>query len=72
MLHLLPAISVVLVGGTLETGGRGNYLGMFGGALLLTAVSTLVVGTDVAIGLRDVIFGTVILGAVLTLRERHR
>ncbi len=70
--YLLPAIAVVLVGGTLATGGRGNYLGMFGGALLLTAVSTLVVGTDVAIGLRDVIFGTVILGAVLTLRERHR
>ena len=68
--YLLPAIAVVLVGGTLATGGRGNYLGMLGGALLLTAVNTLVVGTDVAIGLRDVIFGAVILGAVLTLRER--
>jgi len=68
--YLLPSIAVVLVGGTLATGGRGIYLGMFGGALLLTAVNTLVVGTDVPVALRDVVFGAVILGAVLSLREK--
>ena len=34
--YLLPSIAVVVVGGALITGGRGHYLGVFGGALLLT------------------------------------
>ena len=33
--YLLPSIAVVVVGGTLITGGRGHYLGMLGGVLLL-------------------------------------
>ena len=68
---LLPTIAVVLVGGTLATGGRGHYLGMFGGALLLTALGTLVTGSQVPIAVRDIVFGVVVLGAVLTLRERR-
>lgn len=67
---LLPAIAVVLVGGTLATGGRGHYLGILGGALLLTAVGTLVSGSELHFAWRDIIFGIVVLGAVLTLRER--
>ena len=67
---LLPAIAVVLVGGTLAIGGRGHYLGIFGGALLLTAVGTLVSGSELHFAWRDIIFGIVVLGAVLTLRER--
>ncbi len=67
---LLPSIAVVLVGGTLATGGRGHYVGILGGALLLTAVATLVTGTNIPIAWRDIVFGIVVLGAVLTLRER--
>ncbi len=67
---LLPAIAVVLVGGTLATGGRGHYMGILGGALLLTAVGTLVSGSELHFAWRDIIFGVVVLGAVLTLRER--
>ena len=62
---------MVLVGGTLATGGRGHYIGIFGGALLLTAVATLVTGSNIPIAWRDIIFGVVVLGAVLTLRERR-
>jgi ribose transport system permease protein len=58
--YLLPSIAVVVVGGTLITGGRGDYLGMLGGVLLLTALQT-----------RAILFGLVILSAVLVLRERH-
>ena len=68
---LLPTIAVVLVGGTLATGGRGHYMGMLGGALLLTALGTLVTGSQVPIAVRDIVFGVVVLGAVLTLRERR-
>jgi ribose transport system permease protein len=69
--YLLPSIAVVVVGGTLITGGRGHYLGMLGGVLLLTALSTLLAGTTLPDAMRDIIFGLVVLGAVLALRERR-
>lgn len=68
--YLLPSIAVVVVGGTLITGGRGSYLGMLGGVLLLTALSTLLAGTTLPSAMRDIIFGLVVLGAVLALREK--
>lgn len=67
--YLLPSIAVVVVGGTLITGGRGHYLGMVGGALLLTAMQTLLAGTALPFAFRSVFFGLVILAAVLALRE---
>ncbi len=67
--YLLPSIAAVVVGGTLITGGRGHYLGMLGGVLILTALSTLLAGTMLPSATREVIFGLVVLGAVLALRE---
>jgi ribose transport system permease protein len=69
--YLLPSIAVVVVGGTLITGGRGHYLGMLGGVLLLTALATLLAGTTLPFAVRDIIYGLVVLAAVLALRERH-
>jgi ribose transport system permease protein len=68
--YLLPSIAIVVVGGTLITGGRGHYLGIVGGALLLTALSTLLAGTTLPFATRDIIYGAVVLGAILALRER--
>ncbi len=68
--YLLSAIAVVLIGGTLMTGGRGHYLGMFGGALLLTALTMILNGLAMPASARDIIFGSVILAAVFGLRER--
>jgi len=67
--YLLPSIAVVVVGGTLITGGRGHYFGMLGGVLLLSALSTLLAGTTLPHAVRDIIFGLVVLSAVLALRE---
>ena len=67
---LLPSIAVVIVGGTLITGGRGNYIGMLGGVLLLTALQTLLAGTTLPHAVRDIIFGAVVLVSVLALREK--
>ncbi len=53
----------------LAPGGRGHYLGMFGGVLLLTALSTLLSGTMLPHAVRDIVFGLVVLGAVLALRD---
>ena len=70
-LYLLPSIAVVVVGGTLITGGRGSYLGMIGGVLLLTALQTLLAGTTLPDATRQIIYGLVVLGAVVALRERR-
>ena len=69
--YLLPSIAVVVVGGALITGGRGHFLGMVGGALLLTALQTLLAGTTLPYAFRAIFFGCVVLAAVLALRERR-
>ncbi|RYF84184.1 MAG: ABC transporter permease [Comamonadaceae bacterium] len=67
---LMPSIAAAVMGGTLITGGRGHYVGMFGGALLLTAMSTLLSGILLPAALRSIIFGGVVLLAVIALRDR--
>ena len=67
--YLLPSIAAVVVGGTLITGGRGQYFGMLGGVLLLTALSTLLSGTMLPHAVQSIVFGGVVLGAVLALRD---
>lgn len=68
--YLLPSVAVVVVGGTLITGGRGHYIGMLGGVLLLTALQTLLDGTTLPFAFRNILFGMVVLSAVVALRER--
>ncbi len=68
--YLLPSIAVVVVGGALITGGRGRYIGMLGGVLLLTALQTLLAGTSLPYATRAILYGAVVLSAVVTLRER--
>jgi ribose transport system permease protein len=69
--YLLPSIAVVVVGGALITGGQGHYLGMVGGALLLTALQTLLAGTTLPYAFRAIVFGCVVLAAIIALRERR-
>jgi ribose transport system permease protein len=69
--YLLPSIAVVVIGGALITGGRGHYLGMLGGVLLLTSLQTLLAGTTLPYATRAIVYGLVMLGAVMALRERR-
>jgi ribose transport system permease protein len=69
--YLLPSIAVVVIGGALITGGRGTYPGMLGGALLFTALQTLLAGTTLPIATRTILFGLVVLFAVMALREKR-
>ena len=69
--YLLPSIAIVVVGGALITGGRGHFLGMVGGALLLTALQTLLAGTTLPYAFRAILFGGVVLAAVIALREKR-
>jgi ribose transport system permease protein len=69
--YLLPSIAVVVVGGALITGGRGSYVGMVGGVILLTALQTLLAGTVIPTSARSILYGLVILGAIIALRDRR-
>jgi ribose transport system permease protein len=69
--YLLPSIAVVVVGGAVITGGRGHYLGMLGGVLLLTALQTMLAGSNLPYATRAILYGLVVLGAVVALRERR-
>jgi ribose/xylose/arabinose/galactoside ABC-type transport system permease subunit len=62
--------AVVVVGGTAMSGGKGHYAGMVGGALMLTALATLLSGTTLPPAARSVIYGLVVLVAVVSMRSR--
>ena len=66
--YLLPSIAAVVVGGGLITGGRGHYLGMLAGVLLLTALQTLLAGSNLPYATRAILYGLVVLGAVIAAR----
>ena len=40
--YLLPSVAAAVIGGTAITGGRGLFVGAVGGAILLTALSTII------------------------------
>jgi ribose transport system permease protein len=68
--YLLSSIAVVVLGGALITGGRGHYLGILGGVLLFTGLGIMLSGTVLPEAVRNIIYGLVLLGAVIALRER--
>lgn len=69
--YLLPTVAAAAIGGTLITGGRGHFLGMFGGALALTALQVLLSGTSLPSAVRDIMLGLAVLFAVISLREKN-
>lgn len=69
--YLLPSIAVVVAGGVLIIGGRGHYLGVIGGVLLLIALQILISGTLLPNSVRGIIFGFVMLAALMALRQRR-
>ena len=68
--YLLASIAVVILGGTSISGGRGHYIGILGGALLFTALGSMFAGTSLPEAVRVIVYGTIILGAVILLREK--
>ena len=67
---LLPTIAAVVIGGARVTGGRGIYLGTFAGALFLSALGTVISALSLSQGLRNIIEGAIIVGALLLQSER--
>lgn len=67
--YLLPSIAAVVIGGSSILGGRGTNLGTVGGAILLTTLGTIISALGLEFGLRTVIEGSIVLIALLLLRE---
>lgn len=68
--YLLLSVAVVALGGASFAGGRGNFLGTLGGALLLSLLSTLLTTFHLAEGMRVIVQGAVILLAVIASKLR--
>jgi len=69
---LLPSIAAVVVGGASIRGGSGTYSGTLAGALLLTLVGIDISATGLAEGYKQIVYGAVILIALLGSRLAGR
>lgn len=69
--YLLLSIAAVVVGGCNILGGRGLYVGVVGGAIILTTISTTLAGTALPQAVRQIIFAVVIVGAVSIARQEN-
>jgi ribose transport system permease protein len=63
--YLLVSIACVVIGGTSVTGGKANLLGLWGSALFLVLLLTMLNTFGVSAGVRLVVTGLVILGVIL-------
>lgn len=70
--YLLPAIAAVVVGGVSIKGGSGTYVGVVGGAILLTTVGNDISATTLAEGWKQVLYGAIVFAALLFGRESRR
>jgi ribose transport system permease protein len=62
---LLPSITAVVVGGSSIRGGTGAFLGTVGGAVLITLLSTDISAAGFAEGWKQVLYGVIIVAALL-------
>jgi ribose transport system permease protein len=59
--YLFTSLAAVLVGGTSLVGARGDYSRTVLGALILTLLTTLLVGHGAGLALQEILFGVLIL-----------
>jgi ribose transport system permease protein len=67
--YLLLTLAAVVVGGVSIRGGRGLYLGVIGGALILQTISTTLSGTSLPEAVKQIVYAVAIIAAVLAARE---
>ncbi len=70
--YLFLAVGAVVVGGTSLAGGRGGYGGTVIGSLMLTILSTILVGVGFSASVQQLLVGVIIIVVVATFgREAH-
>lgn len=70
--YQLPSIAAVVIGGASILGGKGKYSGTFAGALVLTLLTTILTILNMPSAARDILYGVVILVALLANRFQER
>lgn len=69
--YLLPPVAAVVIGGTRLSGGRGGYVGTISGSLSVILLQAMLVSLNVSEGLRQIVFGAILLALVfLFARQR--
>jgi len=63
--YLLASIALVVIGGTSVSGGRANVAGLWGAALFLVLLLTMLNTFGVSAGIRFVVTGGVIIGVIV-------
>ncbi|KRE94389.1 hypothetical protein ASG76_12585 [Nocardioides sp. Soil774] len=69
--YLLSSVAVVVLGGTLITGGKSYVLGLWGGAVLLSLILTLVITMGLSTAYQNITQGVLIL-VILGISSRAR
>jgi len=70
--YLFTTIASVVIGGTSLLGARGDYLRTVLGALILTEITTLLIGMELSTAMQQAVLGAIILVVVATYaREPH-
>ena len=69
--YLLQSVAAVVIGGVSILGGRGLFLGVIAGSIILVALVTLLQALNIADSGRDILYGVVIL-AILLLYGREQ
>ncbi|GAP39895.1 ABC transporter permease [Flexilinea flocculi] len=59
--YTMQSISAVVIGGTMLSGGKANYLGTVFGALLLTVLSQFLSSINTSVAMRNVIMGVMLI-----------
>jgi len=70
--YLLASIAVVVIGGTSVSGGKANVPGLWGGALFLVLLLTMLNTFGVSAGIRFVVTGLVIIGVIIAAGGQRR
>ncbi len=68
--YLLLSLAAVVVGGANILGGRGLYVGVLGGAIILTTITTTLSGTSLPDAVKQIVYAVAIIAAVLSARQQ--
>jgi ribose transport system permease protein len=70
--YLLLSLAAVVVGGANILGGRGLYVGVLGGAIILTTIDTTLSGTSLPEAVKQIVYAVAIVAAVLAARQQQQ